>query len=191
MVFRVLQIFGTSGSTSVRRRPDEEYHPQFVVPIVKFGGGSLMVWGCIVRDGVGEIAVCEGRMTAAKYIEVLAENLEASVFKICSEGSDTFIFQQDSAPCHTTKISKQRLADNNIRILDWPAQSPDLNPIDHVWAELKRRVKKENTPNVEQLKTAVIKVWSDIDPGFCQKLVDSMIRRVASGIKSKDGPTRY
>lgn len=187
----IFQIFGTAGATYVRRRPEEEYHQDCIVPTVKHGGGSLMVWGCMAANGVGEISVCEGRMNAPKYIDLLSENLEASFTKLCLSDHPDLIFQQDSAPCHTAKTVQKWFQENDVTVMKWPSQSPDLNPIEHLWHEIKKRVKKKALKNKEDLRRTLLEVWDDISPSVCENLVASMPKRVAAVVKNKGGPTKY
>lgn len=186
-----LQLYGTAGATYVRRRKTEEYHPKCVVPTIKHGGGSIMVWGCMGANGVGEIVVCEGHMNTEKYIEVLQSCLEASAIKIFEEDEPDYYFQQDSAPCHVSKRAKNYFSEQNIRLLEWPSQSPDLNPIEHLWFELKKAVKKHNIKNKNHLIQTVLEEWKKISPAVCANLVHSMPRRVAAVIANRGGPTKY
>lgn len=90
----------------VRRRIGEEFHPECVVPTVKFGGGSIMVWGSMATMGVGELFLCEGRMNSLTYTSMLKTVLEPSAKKIFQcQRRCRFVFQQDNAPCHTSKHS--------------------------------------------------------------------------------------
>lgn len=96
-------MFGTAGATYVRRRMGEEYKPECVIPTVKHGGGSIMVWGCMSAHGVGEIVMCEGRMDSKRYIQVLETALEPSFNKMFGDTNmDSVRFQQDNAPCHVS-----------------------------------------------------------------------------------------
>lgn len=119
------QIFGTPGVSYVRRRVGEEYHPECVVPTVKHEGGSIMIWGCMSANGVGEMFICEGRMNSACYIKILKDALQSSYRKIFGDSDLRNIkFQQDNAPCHKSNVTMKWMAKNKIQLLDWPA--PDL-----------------------------------------------------------------
>lgn len=179
--------------TFVRRRVGEEYHPDCVVPTVKHGGGSIMICGCMAADGVGEMFFCEGRMNSEKYEEVLESALMPSLTSIFGDTNlDGVIFQQDNAPCHKSATTMRWFRDNNIELLDWPAQSPDLNPIEHLWGILKRRIKEHSSiTSKTALKNALINEWQAITREDCSKLVRSMPDRISAVIKSKGGPTRF
>ena len=100
-----------------------------------------MVWGCISAYGVGKLEFINGTLNSGGYINVLANNLLQSIDKLCME---KFIFQQDGAPCHKSKLISEWLMKKNIKTLNWAAQSPDLNPIENIWAYLKKKCKIRN-----------------------------------------------
>lgn len=147
--------------------------------------------GCMAAEGVGEVRVCEGRMNAATYTEMLSEALEPSIYKIFQEDSPKYTFQQDSAPCHTAKSVKKWFADNGVPVMNWPSQSPDLNPIEHLWGEIKRRIRNKVIKNRQDLKNEIFRVWEEIPPSVTQNLVASMPRRVAAVYKNKGGHSKY
>ena len=84
-----------------------------------------------------------------------------------------------SAPCQETlQITTQSLAENNVNVLTWPAVSPDLNPIEHIWYELGCRV-RANHPvnNVDDIRQALLAEWQAIPNDVIRRYVDSMRRR--------------
>lgn len=150
-----------------------------------------MVWGCMTASGVGELKVCEGRMNTARYIETLEEVLEPSIVKLFPDNTPEYYFQQDNAPCHKSKKSMRWLAENQIRVLDWPPQSPDLSPIEHLWGILKKKVAKHNTTSKALLKSKIFEEWEEISREVCFNLVKSMPNRVKAVLKAKGGVTKY
>ncbi|KAF7761076.1 hypothetical protein Agabi119p4_10485 [Agaricus bisporus var. burnettii] len=159
---------------------------------LKFGGGSLMMWGCMFWEGCGYACQIEGKMDADLYVSILEDNLEDSVEYYGKERED-FIFQQDNDPKHKSKKAQNWFKENNIDLLPWPAQSPDLNPIEHLWDHLKIKLEEyEEAPRgIGELWTRVDKEWNDIKPEVCQNLIESMPRRVEAVIKAKGGYTKY
>lgn len=187
-----MQVFGTPGVTYVRRRVGEDYLPECVVPTVKHGRGGIMIWGCMASLGVGEMHICEGRMNSEKYIAVLEEVLHPSITKIYGDtNADNIKFQQDNAPCHTSATSMRYLKEHHDDLLEWPAQSPDLNPIEHLWGILKRKIREHSITSKQGLKQILQQEWNEISPEECRKLVSTMPKRIAAVIKAKGGPTKY
>lgn len=103
------------------------------------------------------------------------------------------IYQQDLAPCHTSKIVKNFMTEKNIQVLDWPGNSPDVSPIENLWAICKSRLRTMDCTSKEMLIQALIQVWYR-DPKInsdCSNLVDSMPNRVQMFIKNRGGHIRY
>ena len=125
------ELFGHNNRNHSWRKDGEVYSPKNTVPTVKFGGGSRMIWGCFSAKGVGKISVIDGKMNTEKYKQILQENLISSVesLKLRSD----YIFQSDNDPKHTTKSTKTWMSVNNVNLLQWRSQSPDLNPIENLW----------------------------------------------------------
>ena len=103
------------------------------------------------------------------------------------------ILQQDNARPHVARIVTAYLNENNIRVLPWPANSPDMSPIEHVWDEMKRRLRDlENPPqNRQQLQVALVNIWNEIPQAFHGNLVRGMRRRINACIATRGGHTRY
>ena len=132
-------LFGSDGKVMVWRMPKEEFDPKCTIPTVKHGGGSVMVWGCFTKMGMGKLYVLD----RIYYRQILEENLLPSVSKL-GLGSN-FTFMHDNDPKHTSALVKDWLKKNGIRILQWLSSSPDLNPIENLWDVLEDRVKKTSS----------------------------------------------
>jgi len=141
------------------------------------GGGSVQVWAAICYHGKSEIAFLSGRQTSETYGRTLQEYLLPFADKFY--GSD-FIFMQDNASIHCSNLMKQWFEAHNVELLDHPANSPDLNPIENCWAQLTRLVYANGKQyhSVEELKTAIAENWKRIDVPSLQKLIDSMPLRL-------------
>ncbi len=106
-------------------------------------------------------------------------------------GDADFIFQQDLAPAHTAKGTESWFNDHGVTVLDWPANSPDLNPIENLWGIVKRKMRDTRPNNADDLKAAIKATWASIPPQQCHKLITSMPRRIEAVIKAKGAPTKY
>ena len=148
-----------------------------------------MIWGGMLINGTaGLFFLPPGTIiNGQKYLDLLKNKLELhmAVHK-CS------VFMQDGAPCHRAKIVTQFLKAQKINILDWPGNSPDLNPIENLWTILKNKVSERQPTNAKMLEQAIKEVWvRDISPAYCRNLVESMPRRLEAVIRAKGGPTKY
>ena len=103
------------------------------------------------------------------------------------------IFQQDNASVHTTKMMQEWFLRQRFSLLTWPAQSPDLNPIEHLWAILKRRLNQYDSPpkGMIELWERIVQVFSSITAHDCRRLIESMPKRIEAVIASKGKWTKY
>ena len=176
----------------VRRRSGQRLNPQCMVPTVKHSE-SVMVWGCFSFHAPGRLHVIPKGTTvnAAVYKGILEKRLMPSARDMYPDGN--YIFQDDGAPCHRAKTVKAYLSENNIHTInDWPGQSPDLNPIENLWAIMKFHVRRSMPKNRTELIEAVLRSWHHaVSKLTLEKLVESMPRRLKSVIASRGFPTKY
>ena len=138
-----------------------------------------MVWGCITAQGMGNLHICEGTINAERYIQVLEQHMLPSkqrIFHGCP-----CLFQQDNAKPHSARVTTAWLRSKRVRVLDWPACSPDLSPIENVWRIMKRKIRQRRPRTVEQLKLYIKQEWERIPPEKLQKLVSSVPKRLLNG----------
>jgi transposase len=183
---------GSDGQEYVWKKKGEGLISREVKGTVKFGGGSLMVWGCIGWNGVVVFSEVEGRMDAEQYVAILEQGLLQSMEE-SGIPQDDIIFQQDNDPKHTSRRAQRWFEEQDIKLLDWPAQSPDLNPIEHTWNHLKKCLSgyPSAPTGVHQLWERVEEQWGEISVEECQKWIESMPRRIQAVIKVKGGHTKY
>ena len=128
---------------------------------------------------VGKLVEAQGKMNAEQYCEILEDGMEENFEKLEMEEEEHY-FQQDNNPKHTSKQAKKWLSDNNIQVLEWPAQSLDLNLIEHFWHHLKSQLQQYDTlpKGVHELWERVVEEWNEISPEVCQNLIESMPRQI-------------
>lgn len=148
-----------------------------------------MVWGCFAASGPGRLAVIDGIMNSGVYQKILKENVRPSVRALKLKRS--WIMQQDNDPKHTSKSTSEWLRKSKIKVLEWPSQSPDLNPIEMLWCDLKRAVHARKPSNMADLKQFCQEEWAKILPQRCERLLTNYRKRLISVIAAKGGPTRY
>ena len=185
-------IFGSDGREWCWKDPNISLQPQHVKPTVKFGGGSVMVWGCMGAFGVGRGCKIDGRMDGELYREILKDEFMGTLSD-CNLGVNEVVFQQDNDPKHTAIKTYEWFKNNKVKILDWPAQSPDLNPIEHLWNEMDRRLRQlpGNITSKDDLWDKIQLVWDEIDIASCLKLIDTMPQRIKDVLKAGGGYTKW
>ncbi|KAG2460510.1 TC1A transposase, partial [Polypterus senegalus] len=184
-----IELFGVNARRHVWRKPGTAYHQANAIPTVKRGGGSIMLWGYFSAAGTGRLVRIKGKMTGAMYRNILDENLLQTALDL--RLGRRFIFQQDSDPKHTAKISKEWLQDNSVNVLEWPSQSPDLNPIEHLWRDLKMAVHRRFPSNLMELERFCKEEWAKLAKDRCAKLVASYSKRLEAVIADKGTLTKY
>ncbi len=162
--------FGNQGPR-VWRKTGEAQNPCCLKSSVKFPQ-LVMIWAAMSSAGVGPLCFLKSTVNAAIYQEILEHFMLPSADKLY--GDADFIFQQDLARAHTAKSTKSWLNDHGVGVLDWPANSPDLNPIENLWGIVKRKMRDTRPNNADDLKATVKETWASIPPQQCHKLITSM-----------------
>ena len=183
---------GSDGRVWCWKRHREMLSNRTCQATVKHGGGSLMVWGCMTAQGIGYLMRIEGNMDADLYCQILRDELMTTL-EFYNLDVNEVIFQQDNDPKHTSRKAKDCFQELGLNVLQWPAQSPDLNPIEHLWDHLKRRLNARPTQPTGMLELweRVEDEWESIPQGVVSNLIESMPRRVEAVLKAKGGLTKY
>ncbi|GFY16255.1 transposable element Tcb1 transposase [Trichonephila clavipes] len=154
------------------RKAGKALAPKNTIKTVKFGDGSVLVWGCTPAGGAGELAFIDGIMDKHVYLGILKNNLEKSASKL-GLGSG-FIFQQDRNPKHTAKIMQLYLLYHCRKQLYTPAQSPDLNVIENLRSLLEKAVHEHEITTKEVLKKVLSEEWAKLSVETTKTLVESI-----------------
>lgn len=207
-----IQLGGQGRRQRCIRKKGEAYKERNCLPTIKSGRVMLMVWACFTGDRLGPLIVCEkGSVDGEAYAELLFDGLlslvddllaipnDATTIEVATE--NTLLFMHDNAPCHKPEDIKELLKESHIPVMKWPAQSPDLNPIENLWPDLKARFRKRffelgyrpsHSPAIlQQCEKLLQEVWQSTAPGLIMKLIESMPRRVEAVIAAEGGPIKY
>ncbi len=142
---------------------------------------SVMVWAAVTSAGVGPLCFLKSTVNAVIYQDILEHFMLPSADKLY--GDADFIFQQDLAPAHTAKGTKSWFNDYGVGVLDWPANSPDLNPRESRW--------ETPDPTIRWTEGRYQSSLGFITPQQCHKLITSMPRHIDAVMHAKGGPTKY
>ncbi len=185
-------LFGSEGRRYYWKRRDGPTLDHHFRQTKKFGGGGIFLWGCMTSKGIGYLAKIDNGLDAELYTKILSHELMYTLSWYGLKKRDV-IFQHDNDPKHTAKMTRECIERLEFATLDWPSQSPDLNPMEHIWVELKKRVANREVPhrNIQELWDTVQEEWENIGLDTCMNLIESMPRRIASVIEAKGGHTRY
>jgi transposase len=139
---------------------------------------KIHIWGCILKNYKLIVCIYDKTMNSDKYIEVLNEKLLSLIDLVKKKKNNRLIFQQDNAPCHTSLKMCEYFSNNNIEVMYWPANSPDLNPIENVWNLLKRNIGKIYVKNKQELIEVILDQVKKIKIKNINNIIDSMDNRI-------------
>jgi len=183
-------LYPDSRRVRVWRRPGNVERINNVQEVHSYKGGTVMVWGGICIGGRTDLIRVDHFLNAHRYVE---EILQPVVLPYRAAVGDNFVLMHDNARPHTARTVQTFLEENAVEVLPWPAQSPDLNPIEHAWDMLQRRVLREDGhfENHDELFAGLQEAWRAIPQADLDHLIQSMQRRCRAVINSRGGHTTY
>jgi len=178
-------IFFDETTIELDRCKLRQWHPRGkrpTKPRTKFSR-KMMFWGAICANITGPLSKVSGTLNSDGYIELLETQL---LPWMAENHAQTIQFQQDNAPCHVSKKSQAFFRDKELQVLNWPANSPDLNPIENIWGILKSAVEKRAPKTLDELEAIVLDEWTKIPKQTILNTIQSMPTRIKQ-VLERDG----
>ncbi|KAI4872592.1 hypothetical protein NFI96_002177 [Prochilodus magdalenae] len=189
----IFHLQDVDGQVCVLRLPGDVRSPDCTVGQIKDGGESVTLWAMFCWETLGPIIHVDVGLTCATYLNVVADQVHPFMVMVFPDGSG--IFQQNNEPCHTAHVVQERLEEHGkqFSVLSWPPNSPDLNPIEHLWDVLEQQIQAAASPprSSQDLKDLLLTAWSQIPQDTFRALVESMPQRVEAVLEAHGGPTEY
>jgi transposase len=183
-----------SRQVRVWRKPWEKYYNKCLCPTFKSGRQSLMVWGAIAYGRRGPL-VCmpKGHQTGASYVNFVLSGPLWDFYRELYDEKGVVKVMEDGAPIHRAGVAKLFCNQQDMDILEHPASSPDINPIEHVWKYLKVRVNQQTdrAKNLDELWRILQEEWEKIPIAFINNLIESMPDCAQAVWKANGGSTKY
>ena len=178
---------GSDGVLYVWRRKGEEFFPECCDRAVQHPI-SVMIRGSMSWNGVGSLIRLDGRVDSPAYQRILEDHMLQDADHLIG---DDFVFQENNAPIHSSRSTREWLRAHDVTVLDWPPKSPDANPIENLWQQLKTTINRKRPTTANELWEAAVQAWREIQLDNIRKLVESVPRRLAAIRTAKGGNTRY
>lgn len=177
------------GRVRVRRYAGQRCLPECIIERHSGRTPGVMVWGAISYHGRSNLLRIEGNLNSNRYVR---EVLQPEVVPFL-QGIPGAIFQQDNARPHVARTVRDFCSAQHMQLLPWPAYSPDMSPIEHVWDMVGRRLARDPRPAVskDELWLRIQAIWNSLPQADIQNLFDSMPRRIAALIAAHGGCTKY
>lgn len=181
------------GPVRVWRQKGERFAQGMTKGVKKYNK-SIMMWLCIASDGSSKLIRCDARQDSSSYQNTV---LRPALNFIRSRSSRSrrdspIVFMQDGASCHTSGSTLQFLATHRVQLLqDWPANSPDCNPVEHCWAWLSNRLVGRSFLTEDDLEAAIRQEWEQRPPTLLPNLYASMKARMEAVLAARGTATKY
>ena len=151
---------------------------------------KVNVWACFAASGQGMMHIFEDNLDAKKMKEILVEHLLPSARDLFDADKQWYFLHDNDKKFHADKVQRW-LESKSVRCIDFPPYSPDLNPIENLWAVLAREVEKHQCSTAEALKDCVAEVWQNACKPLMAELVASMPRRIEAVLQANGLHTKY
>ena len=176
----------------VWRHKNTAYTPRNIQSTVSYGGGSVMVWGCISHDYKLDLVTIQGNLPGDQYIRDVLQPVVVPHFDNYPLATRP-VYMDDNARPHRSRAVTAYLQSEVVTSVPWPAMSSDLNPIEHMWDMLGRRIHAREPPvqNIRQLEAALHREWQQLSQQDIRRLTGRMRRRVEAVIQARGGYIRY
>ncbi len=193
-----INLYQSDGKRRVWRRKGTAHDPKHTTSSVKHGGGSVMAWACMAASGTGSLVFIDdvtadksSRMNSEVFRAILSAHIQPNASELIGR---RFTVQMDNDPKSFWRERSgllQWCCNTVDTLLQWPSQSPDLNPIEHAFHLLKTKLKAKCPKNNQELKTVAVEAWQSITRDETQRLVMSMRSRLQTVIDCKGFATKY
>jgi transposase len=182
-------------TTYVKRKKGDALKPQYLLPTFKSGRTTVGVWGCIDYTFKGKLVILppNTHMNSTIYCNTILNDNGYPMYQQVMEEYGDAVWQDDGAKYHTSKMVKEWRQSMKMTRMEWPAQSPDLNPIENLWHIIKISICKRRYKihSAAELGEIILEEWDKIDTGVIQKIIRSMRNRCWAVISAKGGHTKY
>lgn len=168
------------------RPKNERFNPKYVQSVRKSGRISCGVWGFVTASGVGQLCEISPRMNSLEYTSILEDQLLPSWEIMFREDFDDMLFMQDNSGVHTSALTRNWFRSHpEVTILQWPARSPDLNPMENIWAKLVYKWQMNTPVNRNNVLQEVNRRWELLigDTEYISALYGSMANRLREVIE--------
>lgn len=189
---------GEHSQVICRRPPGKAFDPDYLAD-KEPDGDKINVWGCMAASGVGDIFLFNlgprdesENFNSDLCCEVFNRSLIGSVEDLgLNANNQQWYVLMDNSPIHTSNMVRRWLFNHGITCIDFPAYSPDFNPIENLRHDLSQRVEQHYPRNKNDLKQSILLEWYGTDNNYCQKLINSMPDRMLECVKNKGHITRF
>ena len=187
-----VKLMARDGRLRVWLRAARHRRNEFALPLVQGGGGGVLIWGAIWMGGRSELYITRQSMNSERYVELLEQFVYPISFQL-GDPATQWRFMDDNAPPHRSRVAQAFKTQSGIRSIDWPARSPDLNPIENLWSWMKMNVRKQIRPGdtLNRLELVLRQSWLSIPQQSIDNLIEGMPKRLRETIESHGNHSSY